>query len=260
MSEGTAPGTVPPTRPATPTTPTTPTTGTPTTVGPSVPATTSGRRRWIPLWVLQLAELVVAFVFVDISVHVANSGLMVAAAVAFVALAVTAHGPLGILRICPPWLHLTLVISVAAVVAVAPVVPALRPDIEGIIVIEFGAIGLIRLATLTDMHASSRSRRPLATRRHDPSVIDATATVTSDATVPSPTADPRPTAPSPTGAAARWAGRAAGTASASGRRAAAKHRPEAERQVKRAIREAGRLAARITSHSEPGPPGDPSDG
>ncbi len=258
MSEGNASGAVPPPTPATPTT------GRPTAVGPADPATTGGRRRWVPLWVLQLAELVVAFVFVDISVHVANSGLMVVAAVALAVLAVTAHGPLGIFRICPPWLHLTLVISVAAVVAVAPVVPALRPDIEGIIVIEFGAIGLIRLATLTDMHASSRSRRPLASRRHDPSVIDATATVTGDTAVPSSGGDTRPTAPPPTGAAARWAGRAAGTASASGRRAVAKHRPEAEKQVKRAIREAGRLAARITSHSEPGPsgprPGDPPDG
>jgi hypothetical protein len=261
MSEGTAPGTVPPTTPAAPTAPRA---GNPDTVGPADPATTGGRRRWIPLWVLQLAELVVAFVLVDISVHVANSGLMVAAAVAFAALAVTAHGPLGIFRICPPWLHLTLVISVAAVVAVAPVVPALRPDIEGIIVIEFGAVGLIRLATLTDMHASSRSRRPLASRRHDPSVIDATATVTSEAGVPSTTADTSATAASPSGTAARRAGRAAGTASASGKRAVAKHRPEAEKQVKRAIREAGRLAARMTSHSGPGPsgtsPGEPSDG
>ena len=37
----------------------------------------------------------------------------------------------------------------SAVIALAPIVPALRPDIQGIIVIEFGAVGLIRVATLT---------------------------------------------------------------------------------------------------------------
>ena len=215
---------------------------------------------------LQAAELVVAFVFVDISVHVANSGLMVAAAVAFAVLAVTAHGPLGIFRICPPWLHLTLVISVAAVVAVAPVVPALRPDIEGIIVIEFGAIGLDpigyphRHAPVLPLPASAGV--PPAR----PSVIDATATVTGDTGRPlDPGGARRPTAPSPTGAAARWAGRAAGTASASGRRAVAKHRPEAEKQVRRAIR-GGRPARRhgsppTPSRARPAPrPGDPPDG
>jgi hypothetical protein len=166
--------------------------------------------------------------------------------VAFAALAITAHGPLGILRICRPWLHLTLLIAVAAVVAVAPVLPALRPDIEGIIVIEFGAIGLIRLATLTDMHGSSRSGRPSPSGRYDRTVIDATATPATAAPVPNggPGTDSR------TGAAARWAGRAAGVASVSGRRVVAKHGPEAEAQVKRAIRGAGRWTGRLTSPTD----------
>jgi hypothetical protein len=214
------------------------------------PRPTSGRRRWIPFWVLQLTELVVAFIFVDISVHVGNSGLLVGAAVAFAALAITAHGPLGILRICRPWLHLTLLIAVAAVVAVAPVLPALRPDIEGIIVIEFGAIGLIRLATLTDMHPSSRSGRSTSSSsgRHDRTVIDATATAGAATATPVPNGSPG--AGSRTGAAARWAGRAAGVASVSGRRAVAKHGPEAEAQVKRAIRGAGRWTGRLTSPTD----------
>ena len=216
------------------------------------PRPTSGRRRWIPFWVLQLTELVVAFIFVDISVHVGNSGLLVGAAVAFAALAVTAHGPLGILRICRPWLHLTLLIAVAAVVAVAPVLPALRPDIEGIIVIEFGAIGLIRLATLTDMRASSRSRRSSSVR-NDRTVIAAPATTATAAPTPVPNGSPG--ADSRTGAAARWAGRAAGVASVSGRRAVAKHGPEAEAQVKRTIRGAGRWTGRLTS-----PPGRETGG
>jgi hypothetical protein len=199
-------------------------------------------------------ELVVAFIFVDISVHVADSGLLVAAALAFALLAVTARGPLGIVRICRPWLHLTLVVSVAVVVALAPIVPVVRPDIEGIIVIEFGAIGLIRLATLTDM--STASRRSTA-RRGDRTVIDTTATVADGATPRTAEPDdPRTTSPSGSGAAARWAGRAAGTLSASGKKAVAKHRPEAEVQVKRAIRGAGRLTGRITSPTEHDPAGD----
>jgi hypothetical protein len=229
MSDGSLPGTIPSSPPVT------------------------GRRRWIPFWVLQLTELVVAFILVDISVHVSNSGLMVGAAVAFAALAITAHGPLGIFRICRPLLHLTLVIGAAVVVAVAPVIPVLRPDIEGIIVIEFGAIGLIRLATLTDMQPSSRARRSASSRKSGALVIDATATLTPDRSTPHagasspPSGDPEPGPPSSTGAAARWAGRAAGTASASSRRVVAKHRPEAEAKVKKAIREAGRLTGKVTS-------------
>jgi hypothetical protein len=201
-------------------------------------------------------ELVVAFIFVDISVHVANSGLLVAAALAFALLAVTAQGPLGIVRICRPWLHLTLVVSVAAVVALAPLVPAARPDVEGIIVIEFGAIGLIRLATLTDMSPSSR--RPMS-RRSDRTVIDATARVAEDITPRPPgTGQPRTPPPSAGGAAARWAGRAAGSVSLSGRQAVAKHRPEAEVQVKRALRGAGRLAGRIVSTGDDSRPAGPT--
>ncbi len=196
-----------------------------------------------------------AFIFVDISVHVDNSGVMVAAALALIVLAVTARGPLGIVRICGPRLHATLLISVAVVVALAPLIPALRPDIEGVIVIEFGAIGLIRLATLTDMNPSRRSRA----RGHEREVIEATATVAEVAppkpAAPDPTRNPSPSA---TGAAARWAGRATGAVSASGRKAVAEHGPEATQQVKRAIRGAGRLTGRITSPNEPGPGPDPA--
>ena len=216
--------------------------------GPTIVPSTDrpvGRRRWLPFWVLQVMELVVAFVFVDISVHVANSGLLVAAALAFALLAVTARGPLGIVRICRPWLHLTLVVAVGVVVALAPVFPALRPDIEGIIVIEFGAIGLIRLATLTEMNPTSRRSQA---RRTDRLVIEATATVADDVAPRSPTPESPPTPPPSTaGAAARWAGRTAGAVSTTGRQTVARHRPEAEAQVKGAIRRAGRIAGRIVS-------------
>jgi hypothetical protein len=201
-------------------------------------------------------ELIVAFVFVDISVHIGNSGLLLAVAAALVVLAVTAQGPLGIFRVCPPRLHLILVVVVAAMAAVAPVIPALRPDIEGIIVLEFGAVGLIRVATLTD--ATRPDRAAAVRRRPDTAVIDVTATAAG-----SSNGEPEPPRPSPagttggpasgdaSGAAARWAGRTAAAAATSGRQVVARHRPEAEERVKRTLRSAGRLAGRFTSPSGP---------
>lgn len=202
-----------------------------------------------------------AIIFVDISVHVSNGGLLLGAAAAFAALAVTANGPVGLVRICGPWLHMTLLVAVAAVVAVAPIVPSLRPDVEGIMVIEFGAIGLIRLATLTEMGPTPRPS--WLSRGNQPSVIDATATVTSG-TSAGPTAPDKDRTPgSSTGAAARKAGRVVGAASVSGRRAAARHRPAAEDQMRRAIRRAGRFTGRFVSPTErrdrPGPDQQPGD-
>ena len=78
-----------------------------------------------------------------------HSGLLLAAAGAFALLAVTARGPLGLARVCGPRLHATLDIVVALAVAAAPLVPALRPDITGIVVVEVAAVAWVRLATLT---------------------------------------------------------------------------------------------------------------
>jgi hypothetical protein len=215
--------------------------------------------------VLQVTELVVALVFVDVSVHVSNAGLLVAAAAAFAALAVTAHGPLGIVRICGERLHLVLVMATAGTAAVAPVIPALRPDIEGIIVLEFGAIGLMRLATFTRLSDTARAVGP---SRRGSAVIDAKATVVVPGTTSGPPPAPAPDPPgsgspghrssgvAPGGATARWLGRTAGSAAASGKRAAARHRPAAEARVRRSIRSAGRLTGRVTS--QPADPEDPS--
>lgn len=213
------------------------------------------------MWSLQAVELIVAFVFVDISIHVGNSGLLVAVAIALVALVATAQGPLGVFRVCPPRLHLILVVVTAAVAAAVPIIPALRPDVEGIIVLEFGAVGLIRVATLT---RSDEPRRLAVTRRRSgAAVIDATATVAGSPSAGGGSSPaPAPTPPSATGAtggsttdatgaAARWAGRTAAAAAATGRQVAARHRPEAEERIKRTIRNAGRLAGRLTTPSEP---------
>lgn len=238
---------------------------------PQAPPRATVRNRWLPFWVLQVTELVVAFVFVDVSVHVSTGGLLVAAAAAFAALAVTARGPLGIVRICGERLHLVLVMAAAATAAVAPVIPALRPDIEGIIVLEFGAIGLMRLATFTRPSDAARAVGP---SRRGSAVIDAKATVVVPGATPGAPAGASSGAPpqpgstdhlssghpspgaAPGGATARWLGRTAGAAAASGKRAAARHRPAAEERVRRSIRGAGRLTGRVTS--QPGDPEDPS--
>jgi hypothetical protein len=205
----------------------------------------AARRRWLPFWALQATEVAVAVIFADISVHSANSGLLVAAAITLAALAITARGPLGIVRVCGQRLHLALVMTVAVVAALAPVIAAVRPDIQGVIVVEFGAVGLIRVATLTQ---TSESVRGVGSRRTGPPIIDATARIV---TAPTPRATPPAgrlrSGTTSTGTAARWAGRTAGAAAASGKRMAAKHRPAAEARVKRSIRGAGRIAGRVAS-------------
>jgi hypothetical protein len=224
--------------------------------------------------VLQATEVAIALIFMELLIHVSNGGLLVVAAIVFFILAVTARGPLGVFRICSQRLHLMLAIAAAVAVAVAPVIPAIRPDVQGIIVIEFGAIGLIRLATLTV--ASDYPRAAGASpRRRRGTVIDATATVagdgapgrttsdrtTSDGTTTGPPPNERSpggrAGPPPAGAAARWAGRTTGAAAASAKKMTARYRPEAEAQVKRTIRGAGRIAGRMTA--EPKPPDDPAD-
>ena len=240
-------------------------------IGPEPLAPVGGRtqgRRWLPFWGIQATEVVVALIFADISVHVANGGLLVGSAIALFALAVTAQGPLGIFRICGQRLHLFLAMALSAVIALAPFVPALRPDIAGIIVVEFGAVGLFRVATLTRTGDAHRAVRPGAP--HGSPVIDTTATVI-DAGVgdggigggagtgagtgtdrgPGSSSGRPTTAPTTPGAAARWAGRASGAAVASGKQVVSNYRPEAEVQVKRTIREIGKLAGRVSSRLMP---------
>jgi hypothetical protein len=229
--------------------------------------------RWprrFPFWVLQATEIVVALIFVDISIHVAHGDLLLVAALAMVALAITAHGPLGIVRVCGQRLHVLLASVLAVLLALAPIVPALRPDIQGIIVIEFGAVGLFRVATLTrtdgvrSVHAGSPGRVR---------VIDTTASVVGTTAPPGPATSPGPaTAPGPatssgpsatTGpratsgpttnpeSAARRAGRASSTVVTTGKRVAAKYRPEAEEQVKATIRGVGKWAGKVSARLTP---------
>jgi len=48
-------------------------------------------------------------------------------------------------------------VTVALCLALAPILPALRPDVTGILLAEFAAVGWLRLSTLTDF--SRRNRR-----------------------------------------------------------------------------------------------------
>ena len=66
----------------------------------------------------------------------------------------TAPGPLGLARVCSPRLHAGLDVAVALALALAPVAPALRPDLPGIVAAELAAMVWIRVAMLT------RYRRP----------------------------------------------------------------------------------------------------
>jgi len=198
--------------------------------------------RVVPFWILQAAELLALVGLADLSLHVANGGVLVAAGVVFAVLALTADGPLGVIRICGRRLHVVLVVVASALTALAPVVPALRPDIEGIIILEVIAVGILRLATLTNTaaagHPSADSSSGLA--------IDATAPVVTES--PAYVSTPTPTSAVPTtSAAARWAGRAVGAAGAAAVRTSAQHRPAAEAHVKRAIRSAGRATGKALS-------------
>jgi hypothetical protein len=198
--------------------------------------------RWLPFAALQAIEIGVGLILAYLSVHSTNSALMVVGGAAFALLAVTARGSLGIVRLFSPRLHIVVVVVVAAAVGLAPIIPAFRPDIQGIIVIEFAVVGLIRLATFTQTASSA----PGVTGRRRPSpTIEARATVTRPPAPASP--NPGTPAPAATGAAARWLGRTTGVAAATGKRAVAQHRPVAEAQAKRTIRSAGRIAGKITS-------------
>ncbi len=232
----------------------------PPDVGPDVepgagPAGDPTERWRIPFWALQVLELGVAFLLVTQSVHVGRGGLLVAGGIVLCLLALTADGPLGVLPVCGQRLHVLLVGGAAIALAAFAFVPALRPDVEGLLVIAGAVIALVFLATRTVTSSGRRGRRGGRTGRGP--VIDATATV-----VPPGSATPGPPAadeedPDST---LRRAGRTTGAAAAAGRRAVDEHRPQVEDQVRRTLRGAGRLAGRLYGpKSPPSGPSDPSD-
>jgi hypothetical protein len=224
-------------------------------------ADTAVRRsqRVTPFWILQVAEILSVLALADLSLHVSRGGALSVAGGIFAALALTADGPLGVLRIFSRRLHVKLV-AAAGLVAVSPVVSAIRPDIEGIIILEVVAIGIIRLATLVNSDPPpARTKGVRISRR----VVDTTARV-----APSSSARTRPAASGASGSpgrsflpteesvgtAARWAGRATGAAASAASRSTAKHGPNAKAQARRTIRTAGRLVGRARATSRPDAP------
>lgn len=96
-----------------------------------------------------MCEYAIAVALVVSSVHVGGGGLLVAGGIAFGLLAATGRGPTGVVPVCGPRLHATLDVAVALCLALAPILPALRPDLTGIITVEFAAVGWLRVTTLT---------------------------------------------------------------------------------------------------------------
>jgi hypothetical protein len=189
----------------------------------------------------------VAGALAELSIHIRHSGLLLVAAGAFALLAVTARGPLGLARVCGPRLHGTLDVVVALAVAAAPILPALRPDVTGILVVEVASLAWVRLATLT--------------RYTRPAPVSAVAPVSSDgpecavASVAPEGPGPTPTdALGPPGTAAvvvRGLGFLAGRS--------ARRLPDAGEKLRGGARVAGRQAARLQRTRRPPPP-EPTGG
>ena len=235
--------------------------------GPDTDATgplPTGATRWqIQFWAFQVLELGVAFLLVTQSVHVTNAVVLVVTGVLVALLAVTAEAPLGVVRICSQRLHMALVVSVVIIGAAAMLVPALRPDVQGILVMALAVVAIIALATRTTVSSGSArpSRRSRRTGARGP-VIDATATVVDPSAGAEATdGDPSPPADTPD-TVLRRAGRTTGAAAAAGKRAVDEHRPQVEDQVKRSRRGAGRVARRLggPKAQTDDPSDDPSDG
>jgi hypothetical protein len=239
----------------------------------------------VPFWILQLAELLAA----DLSLHVDRGGLLVAGTAVFALLAITANGPLGLVRVVPRRLHVYAVCVVAVVFALAPILPQIRPDASGIIIIEFGAVGLFRLATLTSTVVTVRAprgaaraapatnqpatgqpaNRPPATGQPGvPTSALGAASATGSTSAPDPStgagAAPRSATEkvSSTETAGRWIGRQAsaaaqhaGIAAEAAALTAEKHAPAARAQAGRAVRSAGRLTGRLTRSVSSNPSG-----
>ena len=211
------------------------------------------RVKVVPFWVLQASELLVMVALVDLSLHVARGAVLVGAGAAFAAAALTADGPLGVVRLCGRRLHVRVVTVLAVVVAVTPAVPQLRPDLTGIVVLAFAAVGVVRLASLTSTQPGVAGGRPGS--GGGPSGGDPEAGADPGPPAPAHLGDPAP-GPGTIGSFARLVGRSAATASA----AAGRHRPVVIAGTRRSVRAAGRATARARARSGRPASGVPPEG
>ncbi len=192
--------------------------------------------------------------------HVGHSGVLLAGAGAFALLALTARGTLGVVRVCGPRLHAVLDVTVAIALAAAPALPALRPDVSGIVVVEVAAVAWLRLATLTRYRRPAPAEPPAAGSRGAGSGTGGpAASAGHDAPGSAHTG-----APGSAGADAPGPGRGAvvarGLGVAAGR--SARRLPEPREALADGARRAGRSAARLQRAWARGrgaapPPGDP---
>jgi hypothetical protein len=97
----------------------------------------------------QILEYILAVALVLMSVHIGRSRLLLIGGVIFGLLALTARGPLGIVRLCGMRLHGLLDVTAAVFLAAAPLIGPLRPGIAGLVAIELVAVAWLRLAMLT---------------------------------------------------------------------------------------------------------------
>lgn len=203
--------------------------------------------RWyLPLWLLQILELSVAYLLISQSVHVVNGVLLAASGIVLGLLTLSLKAPLGAMRIIDPRMHLVAIRLLALAMALALVVPAARPDLEGLVIVVFSAVVLVLLSTRTATTVGRWGRR--SSRTSGP-VIDATATVVPPDGIPADQDTPD--------SALRRVGRTTGAAAAVGKQVVDQHRPQVEDQVRRTLRGAGKFAGRLT-RSKVRPP-DPPD-
>ena len=129
---------------------------------------------------------------------------------------------------CGPRLHATLDIVVALAVAAAPIFPALRPDITGIVAVEVASLTWVRFSTLT------RYMRVPAPTGLD---VAGTGVAPDSAIAAGPVAESVPQEPPAGAMALRTLGMMAGRSS--------RRLPEAEEKLRTGARQAGRHAARL---------------
>lgn len=108
-------------------------------------------------------ECFFAVVLVVVSVHIGGSDLLLAAGSIIGLLALTARGPIGIVRVCGARLHAVLDVVAGILLAASPLVRALRPGTVGIVAVELVAVAWLRMTMLT--RYAARVDSPVATGR-----------------------------------------------------------------------------------------------
>ncbi len=196
------------------------------------------QRGRLHFWVVQVTELAIAIGFVDLSLHVTRAVVLLGGAGVLAAISLTAKGPLGVIKLVGRPAHRVLALVVAVGMALAPLIPILRPGADGIAILELGAIGLARVATLIRVTPGTPASGVTDERR------GRSEPASGPGTSPGPGAR---TGPPPVARVAHWAGRATSQAGTAVNRAADEHGPVARAHVLRAAHASGRLTGKIAS-------------